>query len=393
MSTTQSTGRGRMVASMSFMSLAFLSGIGAALFVPTMSLFLTSEVGVSPFMVGVFFTINAVCGIAVSQLLARRSDQQGSRRRLIFICMLAGMAACLCFALTRNYWALISLGVLMLSISATSSPQLFALAREFADGTGRQSVMFTSWMRAMFSLSWVIGPPLAFAVCIHFGFTALFLCGLAIYGLSTIVVRWMLPEVARLPAATAQSKQGTPYTPAIRWLFAASMLFWTCNSMYLINMPLYITHELGLPQALAGWMMGTAAGLEIPIMLCAAQVSKRTGKWPLLMVSGAAAILFYIGMSLFHNEVALLVLQLGNAMFIGILAGLGMLYFQDMMPGRPGEATTLFTNSVRSGSIIAGGIAGMVAQWWSYYGVFLVAIGLVVMAVGMLWQAGRLQRR
>lgn len=391
MYTSQPAGRGRLAASMSFMSLSFLSGIGAALFVPTMSLFLTREVGVSPFAVGVFFTINAVCGIAVSQLLARRSDRQGSRRRLIFLCMLAGIAACLCFALTRHYWLLVSLGVLMLSISATSSPQLFALAREFADGTGRQSVMFTSWMRAMFSLSWVIGPPLAFAVCIHFGFTALFLCGLGIYGLSALVVQFLLPDVARLPAAATQTSHGV-YTPAIRWLFAASMLFWTCNSMYLINMPLYITHELGLPQELAGWMMGTAAGLEIPIMLCAAHISKRTGKWPLLMFSGVAAILFYVGLSLFHNQAALLALQIGNAMFIGILAGLGMLYFQDLMPGRPGEATTLFTNSVRSGSIIAGGIAGMVAQWWSYYGVFLVAVVLVVLAVGMLWQAGRLQR-
>ena len=36
------------------------------------------------------------------------------------------------------------------------------------------------------------------------------------------------------------------------------------NSLYIINMPLFIIDELHLPEKLAGIMMGTAAGLEIP---------------------------------------------------------------------------------------------------------------------------------
>ena len=41
------------------------------------------------------------------------------------------------------------------------------------------------------------------------------------------------------------------------------------NSLYIINMPLFIIDELHLPEKLAGIMMGTAAGLEIPTMLIA----------------------------------------------------------------------------------------------------------------------------
>ena len=79
-------------------------------------------------------------------------------------------------------------------------------------------------------------------------------------------------------------------------------------------------------------------------------------------------------------------LQLLNAIFIGILGGIGMLYFQDLMPGRPGQATTLFTNSIRSGSILAGLLAGLIAQYWSYFGVFVVGIGLALIACGLLWR-------
>ncbi|SPX12165.1 broad specificity sugar efflux system [Escherichia coli] len=52
-------------------------------------------------------------------------------------------------------------------------------------------------------------------------------------------------------------------------LFVASTLMWTCNTMYIIDMPLWISSELGLPDKLAGFLMGTAAGLEIPAMILA----------------------------------------------------------------------------------------------------------------------------
>ena len=65
--------------------------------------------------------------------------------------------------------------------------------------------------------------------------------------------------------------------------------------------------------------------------------------------------------------------QLLNAIYIGILAGIGMLYFQDLMPGQAGAATTLYTNTTRVGWIIAGSLAGVVAEIWNYHTVFWIA--------------------
>ncbi len=371
-----------------FMLLTFLSGCAAALFVPTMSLFLSKEVNVSPFAVGMFFTCNALCGIVVSQLLARRSDRQGGRKQLICRCMLAGSLACVLFACSRSYGVLISVGILLMSIGATASPQIFALAREYSDVKGRSGVMFTSWMRAMFSLAWVVGPPIAFAITLHYGFAVLFLSGLAIYLLCALVAYLGLPELASA-ASTRGSQTSQANGRAVRWLFVASTLFWTCNNMYLIAMPLYVTTQLAQPEGLAGWMMGTAAGLEIPIMLTAGWACARLRKHSLLMISGVAAVLFYVTMLSQTTPVMLLLAQLGNALFIGILAGLGMLYFQDLLPGRAGVATTLFTNSIRSGAILAGGLAGVVAEYFDYHAVFLVALVMSVLALGCLWIVGR----
>ena len=50
------------------------------------------------------------------------------------------------------------MGVFLSSFGSTANPQMFALAREHADHTGREAVMFSSILRAQVSLAWVIGP-------------------------------------------------------------------------------------------------------------------------------------------------------------------------------------------------------------------------------------------
>ncbi len=56
-------------------------------------------------------------------------------------------------------------------------------------------------------------------------------------------------------------------------------------------MPLYISVMLKLPEKLAGVLMGTATGLEIPVMLLAGHYAKRVGKRNLMLIALAAAIL------------------------------------------------------------------------------------------------------
>ncbi len=52
----------------------------------------------------------------------------------------------------------------------------------------------------------------------------------------------------------------------------------------------------------------------------------------MMVTAVSAGVLFYVGLMFFHSQTALLVLQLFNAVFIGIVAGIGMLWFQDLMP-------------------------------------------------------------
>ncbi|MFY7115092.1 sugar efflux transporter SetB [Enterobacter cloacae complex sp. SHL020] len=371
--------------SAAFLIVAFFTGIAGALQTPTLSLFLTNEVHVRPAMVGFFFTGSAIIGILVSQFLAGRSDRKGDRKSLIVFCCLLGVMACVLFAWNRNYFILLFVGVFLSSFGSTANPQLFALAREHADHTGREAVMFSSVLRAQVSLAWVIGPPLAYALAMGFGFTVMYLSAAVAFVVCGALVWFFLPSMRK------EAKVATGVLEAPRrnrrdalLLFAICTLMWGTNSLYIINMPLFIIDELHLSEKLAGIMMGTAAGLEIPTMLIAGYYAKRFGKRFLMRIAAAAGLLFYIGMLTVHTPGLLLALQLLNAIYIGILAGIGMLYFQDLMPGQAGSATTLYTNTTRVGWIIAGSMAGVVAEIWNYHTVFWIALVMCTLTIGCL---------
>lgn len=366
-----------------FMLVAFMMGVAGALQAPTLSLFLSREVGAQPFWIGLFYTVNAIAGIGVSLWLAKRSDSQGDRRKLIIFCCLMAIGNALLFAFNRHYLTLITCGVLLASLANTAMPQLFALAREYADNSAREVVMFSSVMRAQLSLAWVIGPPLAFMLALNYGFTVMFSITAGIFTLSLVLIAFMLPSVARveLPSENALSMQGGWQDSNVRMLFVASTLMWTCNTMYIIDMPLWISSELGLPDKLAGFLMGTAAGLEIPAMILAGYYVKRYGKRRMMVIAVAAGVLFYTGLIFFNSRMALMTLQLFNAVFIGIVAGIGMLWFQDLMPGKAGAATTLFTNSISTGVILAGVIQGAIAQSWGHFAVYWVIAVISVVAL------------
>lgn len=365
--------------STAFLIVAFLTGIAGALQTPTLSIFLTDEVHARPAMVGFFFTGSAVIGILVSQFLAGRSDKRGDRKSLIVFCCLLGVLACTLFAWNRNYFVLLFVGVFLSSFGSTANPQMFALAREHADKTGREAVMFSSFLRAQVSLAWVIGPPLAYALAMGFSFTVMYLSAAVAFIVCGVMVWLFLPSMQKeLPLATGTVEAPRRNRRDTLLLFVICTLMWGSNSLYIINMPLFIINELHLPEKLAGVMMGTAAGLEIPTMLIAGYFAKRLGKRFLMRVAAVGGVCFYAGMLMAHSPAILLGLQLLNAIFIGILGGIGMLYFQDLMPGKAGSATTLYTNTSRVGWIIAGSVAGIVAEIWNYHAVFWFAMVMII---------------
>ncbi len=82
----------------------------------------------------------------MSQFLAGRSDKKAIAKTDRFL-LRAGHVG-LRAVWNRNYFILLFIGVFLSSFGSTANPQMFALAREHADRTGREAVMFSSILRA-----------------------------------------------------------------------------------------------------------------------------------------------------------------------------------------------------------------------------------------------------
>lgn len=366
-----------------FLWIAFLTGTVSAFQTPTLSLFLSQELQVSPFMVGLFYAMNALIGIVISQILGHFSDKLPDRRLVMIACCLTAIPGCLLFAFNRDYYLLMFFATALLGLGSAANPQSFALAREYAQASGREAVMFTTVMRTQISLAWIVGPPLSFFIALNWGFDYLYLVSALAFLLCAVCSK-LLPQVPRQINASPANASLSGARKSVWYLFFANLLLWTCNSMYLINMPLFVSQELHLDKGLAGTLMGTAAGLEIPVMLLAGWLCRYWSKKFLMLGALFAGLLFYAGMALANAPWQLLALQLLNAIFIGITATIGMVYFQDLMPNQMGSATTLFSNAAKSSWILGGPIAGVIAEVWHYQAVLYVALGLIAVAIFLM---------
>ena len=140
-----------------------------------------------------------------------------------------------------------------------------------------EAVMFTTIMRTQISLAWIVGPPLSFFIALNWGFDYMYLGQVLPFYCVQASANYCRKFLVKVRLKNQEILDNTPPRKSVIYLFIANLLLWTCNSMYLI-MPLFVINELHLNKELAGTLMGTAAGIEIPVMIFAGYLTKYFSK-------------------------------------------------------------------------------------------------------------------
>lgn len=356
----------------------FLLGFGLSISGPFMALFAVKEAHLTPLQLGIFLTLNAVSAVLVSTLLARWSDKLPNRKPVVLLTLAAGAIAFALLSVLRSYPALLLTGVVFMGSSAASFPQLFAFARaQFSDAPAELQGRALTVLRTMFSLAFVVGPGLGAVLLAHFRFHGTFLFTAMCFVLAAlplIKIPGRKPQATREAQATAV---GVPATrSAIAWVSVAFVLYGLSMSMGFTMFPLFITDTIGGTEGQVGFLVGLCALLEIPAMLALVTLKRLPTTERLIK---AALLLFAIHFALvyFSNGMPLLIAtQAIRAAVLAVTAGLGMVYFQELMPGRFAAATTLYSNTSSIGGMIAGIVSGACAQWFGYRAVFLLCAAL-----------------
>ena len=360
--------------------LSLAMGLAGAAIMPVMSTHLAVNLHIEPMWIGVLFAANTLSGVLVSHWLAKQSDAGLSRIGIIRVCVSISFVASIGLGLAEQYWLLLITGMLMFGAVSPVQPQLFALAREQVGDA--DATLFQSLLRATFSLSWIIGPPLAYLLFARIGFLGLTLICALIFLLTRLNVASI--QDAPLPAVRTEPQ---PTDSRLKWMILAIAATFASNNMYIVYMPIYSYDSLQLAAVVPGFLMGAAAGLEIPIMIGAGIFAGRWRLFSPLKLAAICGLVFYLGVYWSNSLVPLVLLQIFNGAFIGVMAGLGISVFQALMQGRMGMASTLYSNAIKVGSLVGALLGGAVAQWLSIQAVFGVCALMALVALLALVKA------
>lgn len=370
--------------------LFFAVGIVGALVIPTLSLFLANELQVRPLLVGIPFAGIALCSLVYNQVIGAWSDLLGDRRPLVgFLCGL-GVVSCLVFAFSRHYGVIAFTAVILFSLAMVSFSQLLAYSLDYANRhiPLERIPLFNALVRAQIAFAWVAGPPAGFLLAAHAGFTLTYTLAAFLFAAVAVLSLRFLPRLDGLAVKEKEAAQGDSEArlPPLPWrplllCFTAFSLMWGANNAYLISLPLYLDRQLSIGSEWVGWIMGTCAALEVPFMLLSGYLAMRISTLAMVKGAGLAGLLLYTGVYFSSDLWQLFALQIANAIFIGVLAGLGVSVIQNLMPGRSGSASALYTNTTHAGALFSSLMVALVADYWSYQAVFLGNILLVGLAM------------
>jgi len=357
----------------------------SAFLATTTSLFLADALHVAPLAIGMFFTVRGVAAIVVNLAAGRISDRLPDRRLMLSVAGAGGVGAGLCFAVLRDYPAVLVLGALCYAVGGIAYSQLFAYTSELAQAGGRSVTTFTAVMRAVFSASWVIGPPLGLLLLTRFGFGPLYLA-LAGLSLATGVLgqRGLRPIPAR-SASTSRATASGLNLPTRTWLLLGAVIVLSAvNQMYNIDVALYVTKDLRIGTQFVGWMAGLCAALEIPIVIVAGRIADRVGKLRVTLAAAAGATVFFCLLPLATTAPVLLALQPLNAAWTAVALSIPMVMVQQEAPGGAGASSALYGSAFMAAVMVAGALTGVTATAVGYGDVFWVCAALSAAAGGLL---------
>ena len=110
----------------------------------------------------------------------------------------------------------------------------------------------------------------------------------------------------------------------------------------------------------------------------------------ILSIASLIGIAYYLGVALVPNGTLLIALQLPNAMFYAVVAGVGLTVFQALIAGA-GRASGMLANSQRVGAILAGPLVALGSLGaWGLRAVFLGCAVVTLAAIRLMHATRRL---
>jgi SET family sugar efflux transporter-like MFS transporter len=399
----------------------FVLGLTGAFIAPFGSLWATQEVGMSAEELGAFMTINALSAIVLSTWIARWSDTHVARRNLLLLGACAGALGALGYALVRDFLPLVLIGSSAFALASMNFAQLFAHVREElsrqhagaraavsareqkaeAGASAQQNVeagasargqkaddapFSLGVLRACFALAWVVGPNLGAAIKERLGYRGLFLAASSFFALLFACTAWFVANRPReaSPAVARSSVVAALARPRVLVHCVAFGLMFAATTLNSLNLPLYMTRQLGGTERSVGLAFAISPLFEVAFMIGFGHLASRGHQRAIMLLGCTAAVSYFVLLRFVAAPWHVYPLQVLLAAGVAVTASVAIPFFQDLLPEQPGLVTSLYSNALKVGSLVGFSSFGLLARKVGNGGLFLVCAGLGAVAVTII---------
>lgn len=366
--------------SVSTYSAALFWGLQFALLNPALALLLVALYHATAADVGWVLALYNATGFLAAVLVPAWADRRKDYLRPLLLCGVLTLALAGVLSVVGTLPAAVVALVVLGGPAGVGVTLLFAQLKH--SGTAPSRVINT---RAVVSVAWVAGPPAATLVMGTFGEGAI-LPVLAVVAVLNIVTTVAMLRQRKAGSATVRAQDEGPAAPrgAVVALVCGFTALQATNSAAVSVMGLFVSERLHLPLIWSGFALGLSALLEIPALVMIGKLGRKFSAHALIVSGCVAGIAYYAAMTFLADPASLLAAQVLNAWFFGIVAGVGLTVFQDVIP-RPGLASGLYANTRRIGAIASGGLIafGSVTPL-GYQGIFAACAVITVAALVLM---------
>lgn len=370
-----------------------LLGMGISITVPYLVLFATNDLGMTSTQYGLLLALAAISQFIMNTIVARFSDTHNINRKVIIItALLMGAVSFSIYFYIHEVWIFIVMYAVFQGFFAPAMPQMYASARESINvSASRDRAKFANAvLRSMFSFGFLFGPLIGALLLGVNGYAGLF-TGTVTIILFTLMLQVFFFKDIKTKQTTTNVNHIEAKAPnmlhdkALIVPFLAFILLHIGQWMYTLNMPLFVTKYLNEAEGYVGGLASLCAGLEVPFMVVLGILSAKLTTRVLLMLGGLFGGLFYFSIGVFENLVMMFVGQVFLAIFLAILLGLGISYFQDILPDFPGYASTLFANAMVIGQLCGNLLGGIMSHWVGLGNVFFVSATAIFLGMILIY--------
>lgn len=360
-------------------STALLWGLQFAFLNPALALLLTTLFDASTAEVGWSLALYNASALVATTVIPARADRTGQYLKPMLVSATLTILLSALLAITTSLPLAVAALIVLGGPAGVGSTLLFAHLRHA--GATQGQIINT---RALFSVAWVAGPPIATFIIGTLGEHAVLAAIALIAALSIGATALLQARSSGAPPEEESAGTPGPEEPAVRGrtgvgvVVAAFVLLQAANASATSFMTVYVVQSLGLDVMWAGVALGVAAGLEIPALLIMARLSNRFSAQALLVSSCLIGVVYYAALFAVQSPTALIGIQVLNAWSFAAIAGTGLTLFQQII-ARPGLATSLYMNARRIGAILSGPVIALgSATMLGQAGIFLVCAVLTL---------------